>query len=56
MEEFFLYNHNYRTRYSTNLVRCSFSSLLNSLEAHYSIYFFFISLGGFIERKFLGQS
>ena len=42
-----LENHNWRTRHSTNLFQCSFSSLSNSLETHFFIYFF-TSLRGFI--------
>ena len=42
-----LENYNWRTRHSTNLVQCSFSSLSNSLETNFFIYFFLTSLRGF---------
>ena len=42
-----LENHNWRTRHSKNLVQCSFSSLSNSLETHFLI-FFLTSLRDFI--------
>ena len=45
-------NHNYRARRSTNLVRCSFSSLSNFLHKHL-IFIFLTSLRGFIARKIL---
>ena len=40
MEEHFFDHHNNRTRHSTNLIQCSFSSLSNSLEINFFIYFF----------------
>ena len=42
-----LENHNYRTRRSTSLVQCSFSSLSHSLDEHLSNFFLFDSLKGF---------
>ena len=51
-----LENHNYRIRHSKDLVRCSFSSLSNSLKMHFSYLFFSIFLRGFIERNFSGNS
>ena len=47
-----LKNHNYRTRHSTDLIRCSFSSLSNSLEIKFIILFISDFLKGFIWKNF----
>ena len=51
-----LENHNYRIRHNKDLVRCSFSSLSNSLKMHFSYLFFSVSLRGFIKRNFSAKN
>ena len=46
-----LENHNYHTSPSTNLVQCSFSSLSNSLDEHFSNFFLFDSLKRFYWKE-----
>ena len=51
-----LENHNYRTHHSTDLARSLFSSLSNSLETQFLIFFSIsTSLRGFIERNYFGK-
>ena len=47
MKRNFLDNRNYRTRYGIHFTWCSFSSLSNSLEEHFYLFYFYFFKGFF---------